>query len=231
MIVKHTEGLGNDALQNPNKYSGFMGVSIRNSFFSHNTMESYFIWASEFFKTFKVFLLDYPDRYNYIVFSSDDHSSAVYKACQMGKEKKVGYERVVCKLGLKNIQILSFQDFNNDILYHNTLFTCNSYLSQNNEYKTDLERTMMNSIGSKIHEYFMQNSLSEKQKKLIIKTLFQYIIEELASIVYLTEKGNTIEVDPYKELPTKRGLYEGKYKSLANQLKITERGHIYALPE
>lgn len=56
--VKNPLWLGRDALEHPRKYSGFMGVSQGNHYFSKDRIESYFRFALEHFDHFLLLVDD-----------------------------------------------------------------------------------------------------------------------------------------------------------------------------
>lgn len=193
-------------------------------------MESYILWGSKQFRQFFVLLMDDPDLYNYVIFSSNSYNTARAKARQMGYEKKVGYQRIAAKYNCTNITVLTFSDFIYKKEYQSTLSACRDYLAIDKAYQDDLISIMHKGIGGKIEEYFDQNRFSEKEKKFTINTLFQYILEEFAAIIYVSEQIAPIEVDPYEEFSTKTQLYAGAYPDLAARIGITQRGHLFVLP-
>lgn len=231
IIVKSTTDLGKDALNNPKKYKGFMGVSIPHKFFAKKRMKHYFPWFSKTFEEFVVILMDDPEKYNFIVFKNLDEEEALRKSRKVGNEIKASYEKVLRGNDINNVRVITFRDILEDSKYKEILNTIQEEIPKNNSLQNDLENLMKIGVGNKIDEFVNFNKLSTNEAEDIRDTLFNYIVEELASIIYLTEIGYTIEVDPTIEVTTKKFLYESKFDNLPKELNLSRRGHIYAHPE
>ena len=105
------------------------------------------------------------------------------------------------------------------------------YAEKNPEFKNELHDLMEEGIGGKIAEYVQNNSLSPAKTGEIKEVLAGYILEEFVSLLYFTETGYTIEVDPTKEFSTKALVYNGHFLDYTKLLLLTRRGHIYTHPE
>lgn len=230
MIIEQTTDLGQDALAHPQKYNGFMGISIFHKFFAKKRMRYYFEWSAKQFKECIILLMDDPDKYNCMVFKELDEQEALKKARIVSDEIKTGYEKVLKQLNLKNVKIIQFRDFNNEPLYQNILSSIETYVEQNSLFKEDLTNLMEMGIGEKIKDFITQKEFIENRISGVKSLLFHYIVEELASIIYFTELNYPIEIDPTKEFSTKKLLYEGSFPDLYKQLKLHTRGHIYIHP-
>lgn len=230
MIIERATGLGLSALENPMTYKGFMGVSILHKFYSKKRMYYYFKWASQLFKEFAIILMDDPDQYNFMVFSNMDKLDALAKAREISDEIKRSYERELTKLGIKNIKVIQFRDFKENKAFKKLVKATYEFMEKNTSFKEDLYSLIEVGIGGKIIEYQKNNHLNEEKIIDVHTQLSAYIIEELASIIYFTETGYQIEVDPTKEFSTKKYLYAKKFKKMDEYFTITERGHIYAHP-
>jgi hypothetical protein len=205
MIIETTTDLGEDSIKHPGKYKGLMGISIFHKFFAKKRMEFYFSWGSTQFSEFVILLMDDPDKYNCMIFND--------------------------LKGITNIKILQFRDFIEDPAYINVLDTIKEYLNEDSLFKEDLIGLMEMGIGEKIKDFLNQADTIETSPEKIKSILFMYIVEELASLIYLTQKGYPIEVDPTREFSTKKLLYEGSFPKLYKKLNLSKRGHIYAHPE
>ncbi len=231
MLVEQTTDLGADALENPQKYNGFMGISILHRFFSKKTMSFYFDWCSVQFKETVILLMDDPDKYNFTIFKKIPEDESLHKARLISDEIKRGYERILAQKNIQNIKILQFREFISQPRYINILSSIHSFLKENNQFHSDLYNLMDHSIGNKIQEFVQLNNIPTSNLSSIKETLFQYIVEEVASIVYLTEIGYPIELDPTIEFSTKKLIYEGHFPELFNKLQLSRRGHIFLHPE
>lgn len=231
MVIEQVTDLGKEALIKPFSYNGFMGISILNKFFAKKRMKHYFIWASQHFKEFQILLMDDPDKYNFMVFKDMSATTALEKARVISDEIKVSYQRELEKLNITNIKIIQFRDFIGNESYQKILSATLDCLQVNSAFKEDLYSLIEVSIGGKIIEYAEKKHLDNNNIATVKKNLSQYIIEEFAALIYFTEKGFPIELDPTKEFSTKRLLYEGLFKNCDLFYNVSRRGHIYLHPE
>jgi len=208
----------------------FMGVSTGHKFFSKKNMTHYIGWLSRNFDDAKVILMDDPHKYNFMVFKGETEEHAHTKARDISSKIKIGYERVKQNLDVDNVNIVRFKDFVEDDAYVHALDTIRKHYDEDNTFKQDLVDLMDRGIGGKILAHIEKNNLSREEAHKARNVLANYIVEELASLVYFTEQGYRIEVDQTKEFSTKKNLYEGQYPALAKELNIGERGHIYTHP-
>ena len=231
MIIESATDLGIDALQNPGKYAGFMGISVGHKFFSKATMEYFFLWGSQIFKEFIILILDDPDTYNFMIFEDLTKEIALNKARIIGDEKARSYKKVINKLGVKNIKIVQVRDFSQNTHYLNLYTKIKAYTEINSSFKQELFNLMENGIGGKIQEHIKSRNITQKEAADIKEILSEYILEEFVSLVYFTEYGYPIEIDPTREFSTKKLLYEGQFPDLSRALQLTKRGHVYTHPE
>lgn len=229
MAVEHLTDLAGNAIENPKQFNGFMGISIQHSFFSRKNMESYFKWASAYFKEFLIILMDDPDVYNFMAFKGTGFKESLLHARRISDEIKAGYSRKINTLGIDNIKVLSFRDFKDNPRYLEILSVINNATESDEIFKQNLLELMDKSIGGKIDDFVVEQEpgfdvLSFKE------SLLGYLIEELSSIIYFTECGYLIEVDPAVEFLTKRLLYEGEFPIVSQQLQLSRRGHVYVHP-
>lgn len=229
MIIEKITDLAESALNNPGKYNGFMGISTPHKFFSKNNMSYYFEWCSRQFKEFVMVLMDDPEHYNFMVFKFMKKKQALQHARKISDELKTAYEKSLRGLGIQNIKILQFKDFVNNDKYKNILLEVRKNAETNPGLKKDLEEMMNYGIGGKIEEF--SKKISEKELEKIKSILFQYIIEETAAIIYLTENGYPVELDPTIEFITKKRIYEGDFPEIYFKLNLTRRGHLFIHPE
>lgn len=227
MIIEQTSDLGKDAIENPQKYNGFLGVSILHKFFSKTNMKFYFEWSSKQFKEFIVLLMDDPDRYNFRVFKKIPGNAALKHAREISDELKNGYGKTLRGLKISNIRIVQFRDFVEDAAYQSILWEIYNHFDSDDEFRKDLFHLMDIGIGSKIKELPYQQDDIEKIREI----LANYIIQELASILYWTEHNYPIELDPTVEFTTKKRIYDGDFPELYSKLRLTRRGHIFIHPE
>lgn len=231
MIIESTTDLGTDAIQNPGKYTGFMGISVGHKFFSKATMELFFLWGSHLFKEFLILLMDDPDKYNFMIFENLSEEQALKKAQTIGDERARSYEKVIRKIGATNIRVVRFRDFNESKIYNDILLKTKQFSTKDLAFKKELLHLMEEGIGGKIQEYALQKNLSLNEISPIKEILSGYILEEFVSLLYFTENGFPIEVDPTREFSTKKFVYEGMFDDFKQYLSLTRRGHIFAHPE
>lgn len=231
MVIESTTDLGSDAIQNPGKYAGFMGISVGHKFFSKTTMEYFLQWGSKMFSEFLILLMDDPDMYNFKVFENLTETEALNKARIIGDERARSYQKVIRKIGVTNIKIVQFRDFIYTPKYIDLLIKTKEYSIHNQEFKYELLGLMEEGIGGKIEEYVKQKSLTAEEIVTIKETLSGYILEEFVSLLYFTENGYPIEVDPTKEFSTKTMVYNNAFPEFNKLQSLSKRGHIFVHPE
>ncbi len=226
MIIEHVTDLGKDALENPKKYNAFIGISIPHKFFSKENIKTYSGWCSKQFKEFIILLMDDPEKYNFQVFKNMDEKETLGLVRKKSDELKRGYEKVLQHLSISNIKILQFRDFCSNNQYKNILQEIKTQFDSNEKFRNDLFSLMLLNIGGKIKELPYGQKGIENIKMILVN----YIIEELASILYLTVNGYPIELSPNFEFETKRRIYEGDFPELYQKLRLTKRGHLFIHP-
>jgi len=226
MIIENTTDLGNQAIEFPMKYNGFLGVSILHKYFSKNNMRCYFQWGSKIFNKFVILLMDDPDQYNFNIFKKMNKKQALIHARKISNELKQGYEKELLKLGIENVKVVQYKDFINNKKYKLILKEISKFFTLNSDFKNDLLKLMEVSIGRKIDKLDLNGEKLQNAKN----NLSKYLLEELASVIFFSENGYPIEVDPTIEFVSKTRLYRGDFQMLSNKLKLTRRGHIFAHP-
>lgn len=224
MIVEKTSRLGNEALEADQEYSAFLGISINHPFFSKENIKSYTEWCSEEFDEFYLLLMDDPDRHNFRVFKDMDETQAREHARQISDELSRGYRKVKRGGNHDSLHITRFKDFTDEQAYQTILGTVQDRFETHDEFHQSLRDLMQVGIGEKINDDPNITATDER-------VLANYIIEELASIIYYTEHIATIELDPTRELTTKKELYEDTSPEITNELSLSDSGHIYVHPD
>jgi len=231
MIINQATDLGEEVLKKNLQYKGFMGISIRHMFFSRHTMLQYFLWISQHFNDFRIILMDDPDKYNLMVFKGLNEADALAKAYEISENIKKGYLRILEHYKITNIKILQFKEFSLEPDYLRILKLVQEYMLVDSKFKDELLVLMEKNIGDRIESFSKEQNLSSDQLTNIKNILSQYIIEEIAFIIYMTENGFPIEIDPTTEFSTKKMLYENVFPVLAEKIHLSRRGHIYIFPE
>ena len=118
------------------------------------------------------------------------------------------------KASLPNVSVRQFREFTDDrdfIQIHSSL---RKFFVEDIGFRNDLEYLFEIARGGKVAEFFPKKTMSENRLLEIKNTLFQYLIEELAIIIYFTEKGYPIEIDPTIEFTTKKLLYDNGFPQI-----------------
>lgn len=229
MIIEQTSGLGKNAINNPKNYNGFFGISIPHKFFSKVNMRDYFLWCFKYFNKTSILLMDDPEHYNFMAFKNMSKQEALSRTRSLANQLKRAYEKILRDLKINSIKIVQFRDFDDDEKYKKFLKEISYYFQKNSRFRENLINLMQDWIGGKVNECFGNLNQSELEEK--IKILSKYILEEFVSIIYFTESGFPIEIDPTPEFPTKKMLYEGEFPELYKELDLTQRGHIFVYPK
>ncbi len=231
MVIEKVTDLGEDALRNPKKYNGFMGITIRNRFFTKETMLEYIRWCSNQFNEFVIFLMDDPDQYNLMVFKELKKKQALEKARNISDYTKSALRKILNGQQMRNIKILQFRDFNNDPLFLRISLIVKKLIRNDKVFKDSLYTLMETIVGKKINDFIQKKKLSGEKIERIKKILFRYTTEEIVAVIYFTEKGYPIEIDPTPEFLVKSLLYEDRFPKFFHLMKLGERGHIFMHPK
>lgn len=231
IVIRQVSGTARSVVRQPKSLNGFLGISINHRYFSRRTMECYFRWCQSHFDQFIILLMDDPDQFNFMVFQDRTDRQALEKARKIGADRKRGYQRSLSRMGIRNVRILQFRDFIQGEPYQYIRKQIQHEVEHNPVFYQSLYDLMQTGIGGKIQEKAAEANWTDCQQKKHEAVLLQYIISELAAIVYFTENGFPVEVDPTIEFRTKTELYQGKYPDLAERLNLTQRGHLFAHPQ
>lgn len=222
VVVKVT-GLAEEALLS-NRFNSYIGVSIGSRFFSKERMRVYFQLMSERFENSLVVLMDDPDRYNFELFKSLTPEQSLQKARIISDEIRGGYEKLIRLLGIENVSVVQFRDFSSKDGFKQIVATIRQGVEKDSEFRKSLLGMVEDSIGNKISDFLKANKSKERER--VWGMLINYTIEELSALIYFTENGYPIEIDPHGEFHTKKKLYEGFFPEIERSLAITKRGHL-----
>ncbi len=257
MIIEEITGIALD----PKIYrdsDAFFGISLAHKYFSKKVLRHFIAYGNNTFRTFNVLLMDVPHVFNYIMFSPDldleslDISKILKTPLakeSLAKTKRISDETMVAlnrakndviqkdpvKSSGNNIRLISFVELLQDNSFLELTQGIYKYAGDNVEFCRDLYNLIVHSIGGLIDMRLKhtKNISSENLAKFKMG-LMNYIILELASLIYLTEISlYRIELDPTREFLTKKNMYDGKYPDLWEKLKIKNpsRGHINTHPK
>jgi tRNA-dependent cyclodipeptide synthase len=226
MLVKSVVGLGAEALNDKKKYNAFLGVSVFNKFFTKEVFEKYALWCSEYFRETAILLMDDVERINFKLFKGLTEKESLKRAKESGENLRRAFEKVIRKNNISNVRIILLRDLKlEEGFWHNLKILQEEYNS-NCEFKKLFKSLMLNIIGYKVE------MLIENADDKTLDELSEYLKEELAAMLYLSENGYPIELDPYSEFSIKKDLYGGLLEDLKNTLELkAARGHIYVHPE
>lgn len=232
MIIKSQTGLAKNISKEKLLYKGFLGISIRNRFFSKRVVKHYIQWAEKNLQRLDILLFDDPDRFNLMVFKGFSEKIATQKAREIGKNHQKAYQKIINELNAqKKTKILTFQDLLKDPLFVKYDQKTHLYIKKNTLLQEYLIQDMYNNIGEKISLIQNDTTLTDDEKNNKIKTLSQYIFSELSPLLYMLKKGYLIEIDPHEEFLAKKQLYQGKFPHLFQELQLPpQRGHLNMQP-
>src|SRR5256885_1588983 len=117
MLIKDLTGLAEESIKKRRRYPAFIGISIRNKFFTKDVMAQYFAWASLQFSSLSVILMDKPDRHNLMIFKRLSKKEALKKSLEIAGYMRVSLERIISNMKVDNIKVLQFQDIENEPEY------------------------------------------------------------------------------------------------------------------
>ena len=153
------------------------------------------------------------------------------KARSISDEKKRCYLKLARGHGLKNVRVCQFRDFAHTGGFQRILQVIETQFAHNASLRESLVGLMRTGIGGKIAEFAALRTWTASDHDQQVTRLLHYIVQELACIIYFTEHGYPVEVDPTREFSTKQALYDGRFPAMASQLEINYRGHIFVHPE
>ncbi len=126
---------------------------------------------------------------------------------------------------------MQFKDFNAKEDYKKLASSIKKFVRNNSIFRDSMYTLMEMVVGKKLNDYSQNKQLSLEKLTKVKKILFRYTIEEIIPLIYFTEKGYIIEIDPMPEFLPKKLLYEGKFPEFFRLVPLNRRGHIYIHPK
>jgi len=233
--VIDTWKLGSDAVKNPKKYNGFLGVSLTSPYYNNETIELYLRSANNYFAKIALLPVDIPYKYNYIVFEGLSEDQATQKALDLGNRMEHFFFVTLRKLNLENkTTILRWQDI---IKYKNCnyiLTFLRTLLEKNSKFFNDVhlhiqEQTLV--IEKRLLR--AKQKLSDLEFEQQRKTLFRFLVDEIAIFIFVQEfLDYPIRLSAYPETDVTKNIYQASYNDLVSIWGLSGKiGHIRLLSE
>lgn len=161
----------------------FMGVSIRNPFYSKKENILKAISLAKDFDEFLIFVVDFPYRLSLQAFENMSEKEAEKTALKEGKELKEFLINISKQF--KNVKIVSWKEIESDN-YKNLLLEIKDLEKRDEEFSKLIEGEFTGTIISKIED-------NKNKKQLSIN----FIMEEIAMFVSLVMKGYDTRISKY----------------------------------
>lgn len=196
---------------NIHQFKAFLGMSLTQTYFSKERIESYVAWGNANFSKFLLIIDDFEFRHNFEVFDSLSPQAASSKAKSIGREKLRALQKILRKLNTMNETLLVSDLFEN-ATFIKILSVLTIEAEINQTFKEVLYAQVYTNIGSYIESWLRTHHLNREQFDYSnLQNLSQFILEEVAVSLYVRHVlGFTIEVYPAPEMRIFNTIYTDK---------------------
>ena len=159
--VADTWKLGDDAIKNPQKYNGFLGISLTSLLYNNQNIKSYLKFANHYFIRVALLPVDLPYRYNYMVFEDLSEVQANQKATVLGNQLKKSLVGIIKNLNLESkVSILTWKEIINEAECKHILSSLEYLLGNSTEFLSDVHLHLQEQAP------FIKNKLFNLKHKL-----------------------------------------------------------------
>lgn len=223
------EGLGNEVIKGNKTYNGWFGVGVGSKYYSKENLELYAGWAAKYFNSFLFVIADDIEKYNLMAFEDKSEKEALEVARKKGNEKYNELMKIAEKFPHK-IQVKRWKELSINDEYNRIFRLLDKDYDSIVQIREHLDNTLWSNIKQKLET--LKEEIGENEFKKRFRILVKYAIEEIASIIFLTEfhvfqikighKGERV----YDNIVDR--IYSKHYNKVHdNILPKNQRGNIY----
>ncbi|MBU0722577.1 hypothetical protein KKA93_03950 [Patescibacteria group bacterium] len=222
------KGLANNNENLKQNLNGLLGISIPKHLFSNDLVAEIADLGSKICKNFVIVLVDYPERFNWLLHDCKSRGEAAEHSLQLGLERKQGYYRALRKVGLhEKVPIWSWLRLAEETGYQrNKKVVIDFFFSDKFFHKEVIEQVLKN-IGGKIDE--AEKKLGRQFSQSELDEICHYFLEEIAGFFYLYfDLDYKIDIYPGANTNLVEGIYANKFPVLTERLGYdwTQRGWV-----
>lgn len=197
---------------------GMVGVSLMSHAFSHSAVQTMAEFALDYCQEVTVFIVDHPHRHNWPLSTSPslDH---YWQVCRRISDEKIqGYRRF---LGFSDkatsISFGQWQTFFDQPFYCRVIARLRTAYLSNYAFQTVVAEDTRYNIGAKIAD--VEARRGRELSHLETKSLHQYVLEELAGLIYLQcHEGYVIDFYPGPPLRSMLAIERGVIPGFVDEL-------------
>lgn len=209
--VAWSSGLG-DPL--PTGLDAYMGVSFsKTRYFSKPVMARYVRWACARFEAFLLIVADHLEIHNLRVFRHLSSDDAKAHATETGGQLRHAYEHAVPEPLRPRVTIRLASEILAEPACTEVLGFVGGMAEREAAFRADLRKAVVGSLVGKLRVA----GLKGESREAALDVLQNYILEELAIILYLTRlapKRWAVSIFPYKPQAVILNLHAGPYANL-----------------
>jgi len=227
MKIVKTCGLGKSAVAMPQKYNGFLGLSLTSPYCKKNSILPFIHFGLKHFKKFVLLPVDIPYQYNYRVFENLSNQEALNKAKTLGDHLAYELLNIITKADLQDkIQILRYENLMQDKRAVTILNYFEKLILESDEFCKDI-RLHLSAQVPHIERRLEAQKNEWAGYDFKRKILYRFLVNEIAMFIFIQEfMGYPIRLSAYPESNVMIKIYQGKYLSLKELGLKGDIGHI-----
>lgn len=198
--------------------NGVLGTSVFKGLFTGEVVTDISKIGNELLNKFIVLIVDYPERWNGLLYGK----ATIEEAEQLAKEasllKQDEYRVALDHAGLNGVKIWDWYRFLGDVKYERNQAILKDYFHKNKEFRKRLITQTVNNVGPKIVQ--TEKRLGRKITRAERENISMYLLEELGGLFYLFfDLGFPIDVYPGKNAWLIDEIFQNKYPELSEALE------------
>ena len=213
--IAWTSGLG-DPL--PSGLDAYMGVSFsKTRYFSRPVMARYVEWACARFQAFLLIVADHLEIHNLRVFRNLSLEEATAHATQTGDQLRHAYEHAVPPLLRPRVTIRLASEILAEPGCAGALVSLGQIAEREERFRSGLRTAVVDSLAGKLRAARLKGA----PREAALDTLQNYMLEELAIILYVTRlapRRHAVSIFPYRPQNVILDVHSGPYAGFFAEL-------------
>jgi tRNA-dependent cyclodipeptide synthase len=193
------------------RFNAYLGVSFsKTTYFSRPVMEAYIAWACAHCRDLLVIVADHLEAYNAVVFKGLSFADAEDRTMRTGLELRRAYEKAVPPELQDRVRVRLASEILQENGCRDILELVRTVATVHPGFQRDLRGTVQIGLDGKLQSFAPNAS----DQDAVLPILVNYIIEEIAIILFLTsaaEPRYEISIFPYAPPRILVDLFDGAY--------------------
>jgi len=196
---------------NTSQFNAYLGVSFsKTSYFSKQMMGRYIRWICSHYRDLLIIIADHLEIYNYQIFKNYPLELTQEETLRIGKEYQNAYQKAVSPELTDRVTVCLASEILAEPDCKTLVNLVNHILKSEPQFRAHIHATISHALAGKIREA----NFTTAETETVLETLQNYLVEEIAIILYITCKASKryeISIFPYPPPEILIKLYEGAY--------------------